>query len=99
MLFSGDSAGPAGPERKPAGAVEEERRLARSGVLGVGTLACPHCDAPVTTGGRALSPARALFCPYCDHAAPLRDFLSLVPPTRPTRVVVRVAVRSAAAPG
>jgi hypothetical protein len=29
-------------------------------------------------------------CGYCRHAGAVRDFLSLVEPTRPTRVVVRV---------
>jgi hypothetical protein len=32
-------------------------------------------------------------CPYCAHAAPLRDFLSLAEPHRPARVDVRVVVR------
>ena len=96
MLFRSESAG---PERRPAGAVEEERRVAPSGVLGLGTLACPRCDAPVSTGGRALSPVHPLFCPYCDHAAPLRDFLSLEPPTRPTRVIVRIAIPAPSLPG
>jgi hypothetical protein len=37
----------------------------------------------------------ALWCPVCDHAAPVRDFLSLRTPTRPAHVVVRVALGSA----
>ena len=31
-----------------------------------------------------------LGCPYCDHTAAVRDFLSLASPTRPARVAVRV---------
>ena len=67
----------------------QERRLAHARHLAVGTLACPACDAPVVPGA-PLRPAEALSCPYCDHLAAVREFLSLGEPTRPTRVVVRV---------
>ena len=73
-------------------AVHEEQRIARVTHLGTGTLACPRCDAPVFTAG-VRSPADPLACPYCAHAAPLREFLSLAAPSRPARVEVRV-VRS-----
>jgi hypothetical protein len=76
------------PSSTPAGP-QEERREARSSVLGTGTLACPACDAPVAPIG-AMSPADALACPVCDHAAAVRDFLSLTAPTRPARVEVRI---------
>ncbi len=72
------------------GAFEEDRRLATGDTLAAGSLACARCDAPVSIGSDPLSPAAPLSCPYCDHRAPLRDFLSLAAPTRPTRVVVRV---------
>jgi hypothetical protein len=72
------------------GSVREERRVAGSGVLAVGTLACPHCDAPVALPTQPLTPVDVLGCPFCDHTAPLRDFLSLGVPSRPTRVEVRV---------
>ena len=49
-------------------------------------LACPRCDAPA----RPLSPADWIACPFCAHAGAARAFLSLEPPTRPARVVVRV---------
>jgi hypothetical protein len=75
------------------GEVQEERRLARSALLAVGTLACPACDLPVVPDG-AVSPAAPLGCPFCGHAGAVRDFLSLTPPTRPTRVAVRVVHRS-----
>jgi hypothetical protein len=68
--------------------IHHERRT-RSTRLGTGTLACPDCDAPVAIAG-PMSPAAALACPYCGHAGALRDFLSLAPPSRPARVVVRV---------
>jgi hypothetical protein len=71
--------------------IHDERRT-QSSRLADGTLACPHCDAPVAID-RPLSPAAALACPYCGHAAPLRDFLSLAAPSRPARVVVRVVTR------
>ena len=76
--------------------LREERRDARSGHLATGTLACPECDAPVAVGGRALGAAHPLGCPYCDHTAPLRDFLSLASPSRPARVEVRVVARERA---
>ena len=63
--------------------------------LAVGTLACPGCDAPVLPGLDGMSPADELACGYCGHAAAVRDFLSLGEPTRPTHVVVRLALRAA----
>ncbi|HMJ35100.1 MAG TPA: hypothetical protein VK501_14410 [Baekduia sp.] len=68
---------------------EEERKVSRSWTMASGTLACPSCDAPVAPMG-PLSPADALACPFCAHAARVRDFLSLATPTRPAHVVVRV---------
>jgi hypothetical protein len=75
------------------GGTEEERRALRSGRMASGTLACPVCDAPVSPGDGHLSPADRVGCPFCGHAAPVRDFLSLEPPTRPARVAVRVVQR------
>jgi hypothetical protein len=71
---------------------EEKRRSIRSTRLGAGTLACARCDAPVALGGVARSLMDQLTCPYCDNHGPLRDFLSLALPTRPARVIVRVAI-------
>ena len=71
--------------------IQDERRT-RSTRLGVGTLACPRCDAPVALAG-PLSPAAVIACPFCGHGGPLREFLSLGAPTRPARVVVRVVER------
>ena len=73
-----------------AGGMREERPASRSTWLGDGTLACPRCDAPVVPGRRVLSPAGPLDCGYCRHEGAVRDFLSLAPPTRPTRVAVHV---------
>jgi hypothetical protein len=67
----------------------EVRYRARSNQLAAGTLACPRCDAPVAPA-RPLSPAEWIGCPFCAHAGAVRAFLSLAPPTRPARVVVRV---------
>jgi hypothetical protein len=75
------------------GGPEELRLVKRSTVLASGTLACPSCDAPVSPGGRSLSPAERLSCPFCTHAGRVRDFLSLAEPTRPAHVVVRVVDR------
>jgi hypothetical protein len=69
---------------------EERRRAVRSGQLATGTIACPSCDAPVAIGEHPLSLTDDLTCPFCATAGPVRDFLSLDVPTRPTRVVIRV---------
>jgi hypothetical protein len=74
-----------------------EERRSRSDELATGTLACPHCDAPVALPYGSAGPADPLTCPYCDHAAAVRDFLSLGSPSRPARVVVRLIARSRAA--
>lgn len=77
-------------ERRPA-ETQEERRIARSGVLASGTLACPSCDAPVDPGATPLSPAAPLECPFCARTGAVREFLTLGIPTRPAHVVVRVS--------
>ena len=91
-----DDSDPVRPEpiTRGAGAHEEERRTARSGRLAIGTLACARCDAPVALTAGPVSPADPLGCPYCSHHAPVRDFLSLEPPSRPARVEVRVTLRA-----
>ncbi len=81
------------PDRN-VGLHEKARRPRRSERLGTGTLACGRCDAPVSPAAGPLSPADQLSCPYCDHRAPLRDFLSLAAPPRPTRVEVRLVRRA-----
>jgi hypothetical protein len=70
---------------------EHRRRDTRSARLCDATLACARCDAPIDAGERALSLTQTLVCPFCDHRAPVRDFLSLAMPTRPARVVVRIS--------
>jgi hypothetical protein len=75
-------AGLAGPE--------QIRQVARTTTLGVGTLACPACDAPVSPGPHRLAPGASLACPFCGHAAAVRDFLTLGAPTRPAHVVIKV---------
>jgi hypothetical protein len=77
------------PVARESGA-HEERRRAGAGRLGAGSLACPRCDAPVALPPGPASPAAPLGCPFCLHAAALRDFLSLAAPSRPARVDVRV---------
>jgi hypothetical protein len=78
------------PIARASGAHAEERRVAHSGRLGAGTLACGRCDAPVAIGVGPLSLIDTLTCPFCENCAPVRDFLSLASPTRPAHVVVRV---------
>jgi hypothetical protein len=72
-------------------AYDEQRLSDRTTRLGTGSLACPRCDAPVLIGPIPYSPISPIACPFCSHDAPLRDFLSLVQPTRPARVIVRVS--------
>ena len=71
---------------------EERRRAIRAGQLAVGTLACARCDAPIAVGPLGLAISDRLSCPYCRHEGSVRDFLSLGLPTRPARVVVRIAL-------
>ena len=73
---------------------QEDRRVAASRRLGVGTLACPVCDAPVSLADARVAPSDALACPFCDHGAPTREFLSMTAPSRPTRVEVRIVQRA-----
>lgn len=84
-----------GPVSGP-GTVEEERRLAHTSRLAVGTLACPGCDAPVALTGAPLTPGDRLDCSFCGHAAAVRDFLTLGEPSRHTHVEVRVVGPGAA---
>jgi hypothetical protein len=93
MAFQGGIDGSEPVRRVGDLAAELERRKAVQGHLASGTLACPRCDAPVAPGAGYLAPADPLGCPYCGHAAAVRDFLSLGRPTRPARVVVRVVTR------
>jgi hypothetical protein len=72
---------------------EERRRAIVSDRLGVGTLACNRCDAPIALGSEPLALTARLTCPFCGTPGSVRDFLSLAVPTRPARVVVRVALR------
>lgn len=77
--------------------VHQERRIARSSIVAVGTLACPSCDAPVALGDARVTPADPLHCPFCAHRGPARDFLSLRAPVRPARVAVRITLHQPAA--
>ena len=66
---------------------EEDRHATRSTRVASATLACARCDAPVALSG-SLGLTASLTFPFCAHEAPVRDFLSLAAPTRPTRVAV-----------
>jgi hypothetical protein len=74
----------------------QERRAVIAGRLGVGTLACARCDAPVALGGEPRPLTDRLTCPFCGHSGPARDFLSLGV-SRPARVAVWVTPRVSAA--
>jgi hypothetical protein len=91
--------GPDSVRPEPAGRRDvriHRYRTFASSVLASGTLACPECDAPIAPPPSGLSPADPLGCGYCEHSAAVRDFLSLEPPVRPARVVVRVRRRARA---
>src|ERR1700760_4647123 len=83
-------------EARPDGRAEgvaglrEERRSRRTSWMGVGSLSCPVCDAPTPLLESPATPQTAFGCPYCDHAGPVRDFLSLAEPLRAPRVNVYV---------
>lgn len=91
-MFRAVSHGEAGPGARVQPGLKERRRATRSGVLGTGTLACRRCDAPIDSGPGPMLLTELLACPFCDARGPARDFLSLAIPTRPARVVVRVAL-------
>jgi hypothetical protein len=86
-----DGSEPARPQpvTRLAGA-KADSLVARTGHLATGTLACPRCDAPIALAAGPVAPADPLACPFCDHTATVRDFLSLTEPARPARVAVRV---------
>lgn len=79
------------PATAPVG-LHEERRTMRPWHIATGSLACPDCDAPIGLGGTSVAPADPITCPFCDHAAAVRDFLSLAAPARVPRVHVLVRV-------
>jgi hypothetical protein len=93
--FDASGSGAADQTRRLTVVHEEKRRSAAARTIGIGTLACPRCDAPVAIAGPH-APAQTLSCPFCAHRAPLREFLSLDVPARPARVVItlRAAHRS-----
>ncbi len=70
---------------------EEKRELTRTWVIGGGTFACPACDLPVSFAG-AISLGVVLGCPYCERAAPAREYLSLTDSPRPARVRVTATI-------
>jgi hypothetical protein len=72
------------------GGSTEIRHADRSAVVAVGSVACPECDAPVALTG-PVAPSAALGCPFCGREGRVREFLSLGAPTRPARVVLRIA--------
>lgn len=84
--------GPGEPEAGAGQVQQELRRTVRDDRLGTGTLACARCDAPVAIGAEPVRLTETLTCPYCAHEAGVREFLSLAIPTRPARVLIRVAV-------
>ena len=87
MAFHRDGADPIGGER--VGRTHQEIRV-RSRVVAAATLACPRCDAPVARGGRPVTPAEPIECPFCGEAGRVRDFLSLAAPTRAAHVEIRI---------
>lgn len=88
----GSESGPTDPSGHRS-RVQHIRQDVRVGDLGLGTIACPQCDAPVVLPPGSFAPTASLECPYCGHLARVRDFLTLATagrPARPARVRVRV---------
>lgn len=97
MTFQRGIDGPEPVRPEPVGrqgAGTHRLRTSTSSVLAVATLACPDCDAPIAPPPFPLSPADPIGCGFCEHSGAVRDFLSLAPPARPARVVVRVTHRA-----
>jgi hypothetical protein len=98
FLSGGDWTG-GGGSSEPGSRAEHvslrKRRSDRNGVIASGTIACPRCDAPVAIGPDEVTITEALTCPFCSQHGPVRDFLSLAVPTRPTRVQIRLRIRTA----
>jgi hypothetical protein len=97
FLSGGDwtGGGSSEPGSRAEHVVQRKRRADRNGVIASGTIACPRCDAPVAIGPDQVAVTAALTCPFCAQQGPVREFLSLAVPTRPTRVQVRLRIRSA----
>lgn len=78
-----------------------ELRPGNSAVVATGTLACPDCDAPVAPPPGRSPLAAPVACGYCGRAGGIREFLSLVQPTRPAHVTLhaRMPWRVSARPG
>jgi hypothetical protein len=91
--FDASGSGSADQTRRLSVVHEEKRRSADTRQIGLGTLACARCDAPVALAAGAHSPAQPLSCPFCAYRAPLREFLSLAAPVRPARVVISLRAR------
>ncbi|WP_354699323.1 hypothetical protein DSM112329_05035 [Paraconexibacter sp. AEG42_29] len=88
----GSDSGPADPFGHQ-GRMQHVRHDVRVGYLGLGTMACPECDAPVALPPGSFAPVTAMECPYCAHLGRVRDFLTLATaarPARPARVRVRI---------
>jgi hypothetical protein len=95
VSFLSDGSWTSEPSRGSDQRLVEHRRATRTDRLGEATITCPRCDAPVTIGSGRLTLDAALSCPFCGRGGPVRDFLSLARPTRPTRVVLRIGFDSA----
>ena len=95
FLGGGRSFDGAEPDARAVTEHFEHRQERRAGELCAATVACAHCDLPVAIGPEPRRLTDELACPYCGQTGPLRDFLSLDPPTRPTRVVVRISLPAA----
>jgi hypothetical protein len=91
--FDASGSGSADQTRRLTAVHEAKRRSTDARQVGVGTLACARCDAPVALAAGPHSPGQPLSCPFCAHHAPLREFLSLAAPARPARVVITLRAR------
>jgi hypothetical protein len=95
-LTGGDwtGGGSSRPGSRAVQIAQRKRRADRNVVIATGTIACPQCDAPVAIGPDRVAVEAALTCPFCMRQGPVREFLSLAPPARATRVQVTLRMPS-----
>lgn len=98
MSFLTDGNWTLGGSSQPGSRAEQvsERKLGAdpNGAIAAGTIACARCDTPMAVGPDQVAVTKALTCPFCTPQRPVWEFLSLDVPTRPTRVGVRLRIRS-----
>jgi hypothetical protein len=73
---SGDPAGPDGRTEHVDERLDERKRLVADGmqVLARGAMLCPSCALPISPPARS-RPRAEMRCGFCDHSAPVHEFV------------------------